>query len=71
MRKVEVTKIDGTTEIIGGELNDKLFARYAPVKGWVSYRNFDDGVVPEMTAKEKELKDYCDHNDRVRKAMSY
>ena len=72
MSKVELTRDDGKTAIVGGEMNDKLFARLqAANPHLVSYRNFDDGIIPEMTAKDKELKDYCDSHERVERAMNY
>lgn len=71
MSKVEITKVDGTVETIGGGMNDKLFAYLGKPRGWKSYKVIDDGIVPEMTAKDKELKDYCDSHDAVVRAMNY
>jgi hypothetical protein len=67
---VQVTRTDGTVDEIGGSMNDKLFARLAPSQHWVSYKILPDAPYV-MTAKDKELKDYCDSHDRVVKAMSY
>lgn len=71
MSQVEITKADGTTEIVGGSMNDKLFAYLGKSRGWVSYRIFDDGVIYEMTEKDKDLKDYCDSRERIERAMNY
>lgn len=36
-----------------------------------SIKIVDDGVVPEMTEKDRELKAYYDDKAKVEKAMSY
>lgn len=71
MTKVQITKIDGTVETVSGSMNDKLFAYLGKSRGWASYKIVDDGVVPEMTEKERELKAYYDDKAKVEKAMSY
>ena len=71
MSKVEITKIDGSVDTVGGGMNDKLFAYLGKSRGWVSYKIIDDGIIPEMSANDKDLKEYCDSHDRVVKAMSY
>ena len=71
MTSVQITKIDGSIETVGGSMNDKLFAYLGKSRGWASYKIVDDGVVPEMTEKERELKAYYDDKAKVEKAMSY
>ena len=71
MSKVEITKVDGTIETVSGSMNDKLFAYLGKSRGWKSYKVIDDGIVPEMSAKDKELKAYCDAHDRVKHAQKY
>lgn len=71
MTSVQITKIDGTVETVSGSMNDKLFAYLGKSRGWASYKIVDDGVVPEMTEKERELKAYYDDKAKVEKAMSY
>lgn len=71
MSKVEITKIDGTVETVGGGMNDKLFAYLGKSRGWKSYKVIDDGIVLELTAKDKELKAYCESHDAVVRAMNY
>ena len=71
MTSVQITKIDGTIETVSGSMNDKLFAYLGKSRGWVSYKIVDDGIVPEMTEKERELKAYYDDKAKVEKAMSY
>ena len=71
MSKVEITKVDGTIETVSGSMNDKLFAYLGKSRGWASYKVINDGIVPEMTAKDKELKAYCDAHDRVEHAQKY
>lgn len=68
---VKITKIDGTEIVIDGSMNDKLFAHYAPKSGWKSYVNVLTPYEYEMSEKDKELKDYCDHYDAVNKVMNY
>jgi hypothetical protein len=54
-------------------MTDAIFAKIvdATVKAGrgtpIAYHN---NSTYQMTAKDRELKDYCDHNDRVHKAMS-
>jgi hypothetical protein len=69
--KVEMTKTDGTITIMSGGMNDKLFARLAPSQGWTSYRIIQVMEHIELTAKEQELKDYCESHDRVVHAQKY
>lgn len=71
MSKVEITKVDGTTEIVNGSMNDKLFAYLGKSRGWKSYRVFNDGARYQMTANDKELKEYCDSRTRIERAMNY
>ena len=65
MSKVEITKTDGTIETASGSMNDKLFAYLGKSRGWASYKIVDDGERYQMTAKDKELKDYCEHCDMI------
>jgi hypothetical protein len=71
MTTVQITKIDGSIVTTHGDMNDKLFAYLGKSRGWASYRVIDDGIVPEMTDKERELKAYYDDKAAVEKAMSY
>lgn len=71
MSKVEITKADGTIETVSGSMNDKLFAHLGPARGWVSYKIVDDGIIPEMSEKEKELKAYYDGHDKIVHAQKY
>ncbi len=71
MSKVEITRIDGTMILVGGSMNDKLFANLGKSRGWASYKLIDDGVVPEMTEKDKELKEYYDSRANIERAMNY
>lgn len=71
MSKVEITKANGTIEMVSGSMNDKLFAYLGKSRGWASYKVIDDGIIPEMTAKDKELKAYCDGHDKIVHAQKY
>jgi hypothetical protein len=71
MTTVQITKIDGSIVTAGGGMNDKLFAYLGKSRGWASYKVVDDGIVPAMTDKERELKAYYDDKAAVEKAMSY
>lgn len=65
---VQITRTDGSTQEIGGSMNDKLFARLAPAQGWASYKILPDAPYV-MTAKDKDLYDYCDSRTRIERAM--
>ena len=72
MNKCEIARKDGKKAIMDGHINDRIFASWQSKNtDLASYRNFDDGIVPEMTAKDKELKDYCESHDRVVHAQKY
>jgi hypothetical protein len=73
----EIVKIDGSkwVDCTIGKINDATFAKIkaATEKATDYYiigqEGFSDTYV--MTDKDRELKAYCDHNDSVKKAMSY
>lgn len=69
--KTEITGTDGAIKVIGGSMNDKLFAHLAPSQGWASYRIIQVVEHYVMSNSDEELKDYCESHDRVAKAMSY
>lgn len=74
MSKIEVTKADGTVETVDGTMNDKLFAHLGKSRGWVSYRNYDDGIAPKVfarTAADDVDDEYARHRAKMAKAMGY
>ena len=59
---VQVTRTDGTVQVMAGSMNDKLFAWVAPSQRWASYKLIPDETL-ELSEKDKELKAYCEHHD--------